>query len=67
MDHHLAGEELGNRRNGYGKKTVVTDTGKIELEVPRDRQTSFDPQLSPSTSAGFRVSMTRSSRCTRAA
>jgi hypothetical protein len=23
----------GNRRNGYGKKTVVTDTGKIELEV----------------------------------
>jgi putative transposase len=45
MGHHLAGEELGNRRNGYGKKTVVTDTGKIELEVPRDRQASFDPQL----------------------
>jgi putative transposase len=45
MDHHLAGEELGNRRNGYGKKTVITDTGKIELEVPRDRQASFDPQL----------------------
>jgi hypothetical protein len=45
MDHHLAGEELGNRRNGYGKKTVVTDTGKMELEVPRDRRASFDPQL----------------------
>src|SRR4051812_27928469 len=45
MDHHLAGEELGNRRNGYGKKTVITDTGKIELEVRRDRQASFDPQL----------------------
>ena len=45
MDHHLAGEEPGNRRNGYGKKTVVTDTGQIELEVPRDRQASFDPQL----------------------
>ena len=45
MDHHLAGEELGNRRNGYVKKTVVTDTGKIELEVLRDRQTSFDPTL----------------------
>jgi putative transposase len=45
MDHHLAGEELGNRRNGYGRKTVVTDTGTIELEVPRDRQASFDPQL----------------------
>src|SRR5437764_14523475 len=36
MDHHLAGEEPGNRRNGYGKKTVITDTGQIELEVLRD-------------------------------
>src|SRR5947199_209622 len=45
MDHHLTGEEPGNRRNGYGKKTVITDTGQIELEVPRDRQARFDPQL----------------------
>ncbi len=45
MDHHLAGEEPGNRRNGYGRKTVLTDTGKIALAVPRDRQSSFDPQL----------------------
>src|SRR5208282_1861225 len=45
MDHHLGGEEPGNRRNGYGRKSVVTDTGTIELEVPRDRQASFDPQL----------------------
>jgi putative transposase len=45
MDHHLASEEADNRRNGYGRKTVVTDTGKIDLEVPRDRQASFDPQL----------------------
>src|SRR5215469_11594231 len=45
MDHHLVGDEPGNRRNGYGKKTVVTDSGQIELEVPRDRQACFDPQL----------------------
>ncbi len=45
MDHHLDGEEAGNSRNGYGKKTVITDTGRIDLEVPRDRQASFDPQL----------------------
>jgi putative transposase len=46
MDHHLAGEEeTSNSRNGYGRKSVITDTGKIELEVPRDRQSSFDPQL----------------------
>src|SRR5215216_6007591 len=45
MDHHLGGEEAGNSRNGYGRKTVLTDTGKIELEVPRDRRSTFDPQL----------------------
>src|SRR5215213_3971221 len=46
MDHYLGGEEgTGNSRNGYGRKTVVTDTGRIELEVPRDRRASFDPQL----------------------
>src|SRR5215210_3209508 len=45
MDHHLGGEEAGNSRNGYGRKSVVTDTGKIDLEVPRDRRSTFDPQL----------------------
>ena len=46
MDHHLAGEDgAGNSRNGYGRKTVVTETGKLDLAVPRDRQASFDPQL----------------------
>ena len=46
MDHHLAGEGgVSNSRNGYGRKSVITDTGKIELEVPRDRQSTFDPQL----------------------
>ena len=29
MDHHLAGDDgAGNSRNGYGRKTVMTDTGK---------------------------------------
>src|SRR3954465_43287 len=45
MDHHLAGQDPGNRPNGYGKKTVITDSGQTELAVPRDRQASFDPQL----------------------
>jgi putative transposase len=45
MDHHLAGEEPGNRRNGHGQKTILTDTGRIELAVPRERQASFDPRL----------------------
>lgn len=46
MDHHLGHEEqAGNSRNGYGRKTVVTEAGKIAIDVPRDRQGSFDPQL----------------------
>ena len=45
MDHHLATGEPGNSRNGYGRKRVTTDSGRIELEIPRDRQSSFDPQL----------------------
>jgi putative transposase len=48
MDHHLeTGEPDGraNTRNGYGRKTVLTDSGRIELEVPRDRLSTFDPVL----------------------
>jgi putative transposase len=45
MDHHLTGGDGANSRNGYGKKTVLTDTGRIELEVPRDRRSTFDPLL----------------------
>ena len=46
MDHHLdQGGQDNNSRNGYGRKTVTTDGGKIEIEVPRDRAGSFDPQL----------------------
>jgi putative transposase len=44
MDQHLASGE-GNSRNGYGGKTVLTGTGKIALEIPRDRLSTFDPQL----------------------
>jgi putative transposase len=45
MDHHLSTGSPGNNRNGYGKKTVTTETGRMELEIPRDRQSSFDSQL----------------------
>jgi putative transposase len=48
MDHHLeTGEPDGrsNGRNGYGAKTVLTGTGKLELQIPRDRLSTFDPQL----------------------
>lgn len=46
MDHHLSSDGCScNSRNGYGKKTVLTEDGSLELSIPRDRQSSFDPQL----------------------
>ena len=46
MDHHLSGEDAtGNNRNGYGKKTVLTESGQVQIAVPRDREASFDPQI----------------------
>lgn len=46
MDHHLGHDgQAGNTRNGYGRKTVMTETEKLSIDVPRDRQASFDPQL----------------------
>jgi len=40
-----APEEANNHRNGYSRKTVLGDDGKMEIEVPRDRAGSFDPLL----------------------
>src|SRR3974377_58027 len=37
------GHNSGNSRNGTRTKTVLTEIGPIELEVPRDRAGSFDP------------------------
>lgn len=45
LDHHLAGDESGNRRNGYGRKTVLTEGGSMDLSIPRDWTGTFDPAL----------------------
>jgi len=48
MDHHLDADEeqnSGNHRNGHSRKQVLTDDGKMEVAVPRDRQGRFDPKL----------------------
>ena len=48
LDDHLEGEAAAgksNHRNGYSKKTVLTETSKIDIKVPRDREGSFDPKL----------------------
>ena len=38
-------EDQSNHRNGASAKTVITDDGPIRIEVPRDREGSFEPQL----------------------
>lgn len=52
MNHHLGydknapqGHHSGNSRNGYSTKTLKGDHGEIELQTPRDRNSTFEPQL----------------------
>jgi putative transposase len=40
-------EEATNHRNGKSAKTVLTEDGPIRLDIPRDRQGSFNPLLIP--------------------
>jgi len=52
MDEHLGykkhspeGNNTGNSRNGYSKKTIQTKLGKTEIEIPRDRNGEFEPRI----------------------
>ena len=45
--NHPIQNSLGNARNGKSKKTLKGDFGELPIEVPRDRQGSFEPQLIP--------------------
>ncbi|WP_432868629.1 IS256 family transposase [Microbispora rosea] len=43
--HDPAGRGSGNTRNGTRTKTVITDVGPVEIDVPRDRDASFEPKI----------------------
>jgi transposase-like protein len=43
--HDPAGKDGGNSRNGTRSKTVLTDIGPVEIDVPRDREGSFEPAI----------------------
>ena len=54
MNNHLGYESndhgiktTDNRRNGYTNKKVKTSAGEVDIKVPRDRDSSFEPQLIP--------------------
>ena len=47
MEEHLTEQERnkGNRKNGTSKKTIKSSDGSFELETPRDRESSFEPDV----------------------
>src|SRR5918994_3687722 len=52
LTHHLGystgglkPDDTTNHRNGTGAKTVLTDDGPLAIDVPRDREGSFEPRL----------------------
>lgn len=54
MEHHLGyskhdleNKQTSNSRNGYSSKTLKGDHGEVEIDVPRDRDSSFEPIILP--------------------
>ena len=45
LESHLAQDLERNRKNGYTSKTMKTEHGTFELNTPRDRNGSFEPQI----------------------
>src|SRR6478735_1111528 len=43
--HDLMGRNGGNSRNGTRSKTVLTEIGPVQIEVPRDRDGTFEPGI----------------------
>jgi transposase-like protein len=43
--HEQKGRGTGNNRNGKGRKTVKSESGEIDIAVPRDRNGTFEPKL----------------------
>ena len=60
LTHHLgyekhspSGHNSGNSRNGKSQKTIKGDFGSLPIEVPRDRDGSFAPQIIPKGQTRF--------------
>ena len=55
LDAHLGyqkhqASQTDNSRNGYSKKTIKTEHGQTEIQVPRDRKATFEPEIIPKRS-----------------
>jgi putative transposase len=51
--HDAAGDNSGNSRNGKSRKTLKGEFGNLPIEVPRDRDSSFDPKIVPKGQTRF--------------
>jgi len=61
MDEHLGypkhapfGTNTGNSRNGSGSKTIIVDNDQLDISPPRDRNSTFEPQLIPKRQKRFK-------------
>ena len=45
LESHIADDVVPNRKNGKSRKTLKTSEGRIDLNTPRDRAGTFDPQI----------------------
>jgi putative transposase len=51
--HDASGDNSGNSRNGKSRKTLKGEFGNLPIEVPRDRDASFDPKIVPKGQTRF--------------
>jgi putative transposase len=58
LDAHLE-EERPNRKNGKGSKLLKTSVGNVEIETPRDRNGTFEPELVPKRQRTLGVDLDR--------
>jgi len=65
--HDAAGHKSGNSRNGKSAKTLKGSFGTMPIEVPRDRNGTFEPQIIEKHQTRFTGFDANIIRCTRAA
>ena len=59
LDAHLEEDPEPNRKNGKGKKRVKTPNGEVQIDTPRDRNGTFEPELLPKRQKSLGVDMDR--------
>lgn len=59
LDAHIDETEEPNRKNGKGKKTVKTSVGNVDIDTPRDRNGTFEPEILPKRERTLGVDLDR--------